>query len=200
MRKMARPRRLGREDIMPMERYAAERRALRRDMIALKRRRRMAVGPDATFHFENHETIRHQVHEMLHVERGGEAQVRDELDAYNPLVPDGRQLVATVMFEIGDPERRARVLAGLGGVENAMSISVGGDRIAGVADDDIDRTTADGKASSVQFVRFSFGDDQIARWRAGADRVVVAVEHEAYAHMAVMPDAVRRALAEDFDA
>jgi hypothetical protein len=186
-------------DIMAMEAYGEVRRERRRAMSALKRDRRVAVGPDATFYFESYDTMWHQVHEMLYIERGGEDQVAGELEAYNPLVPKGRELVATLMIEIDDPDRRARVLAGLGGIEEALFIEVDGARIAGVSEADIDRTTADGKASSVQFIHFPFMDPAIAAFRAPGARVVLGIEHPNYSHMAIVPEAVRAALGGDFD-
>ena len=192
------PREIARADILPMERYGAERKTRRREAMELKRNRRMEVGPYATFYFENYDTMWHQVHEMLYIEKGGESQIGDELAAYNPLIPGGRELVATVMFEIGDAARRARLLAQLGGVEETMSITVDGVRIAGAAE--ADRTNDSGKASSVQFLRFPFADRDVRRLRDGGGEIVVAIDHPNYAHRAVMPDAVRRALTEDFDA
>ena len=192
------PREITRADILPMERYEAERKARRRTAMDLKRNRRMEVGPYATFYFENYDTMLYQVHEMLYIEKGGERQIGDELAAYNPLIPDGRELVATVMFEIGDAARRARLLAQLGGVEEAMSMIVDGVDIAGAAEGD--RTDASGKASSVQFLRFPFADRDVQRLRDGVGEIVVAIDHPNYGHRAVMPDAVRRALAGDFDA
>ena len=189
-------------DIMAPADYAARRRELRAEIGALKRDRRLAVGPDATFYFESYDTMWHQVHEMLHVEKGGAEQVAGELAAYNPLIPKGDELVATVMIEIDDAERRARVLAGLGGFEETLSITVpgaAGAAVAGVAEQDVDRTNAAGKASSVQFVHFRFTPDQIAAFRSGDGDVVVGVGHPNYAHMAVLPKAVRAALARDFD-
>ena len=186
-------------DIMAPEDYAAQRRELRAKISEIKRDRRVAVGPDATFYFESYDTMLHQVHEMLHVEKGGAEQIPDELAAYNPLIPKGRELVATVMFEIGDPARRERVLAGLGGVEETFSVSVAGARVAGIPEQDVDRTNSAGKASSVQFVHFPFTPEQIAAFRAGEAEVIVAVGHASYAHMAIMPDRVRAALARDFD-
>ena len=141
----------------------------------------------------------HQIHEMLHIERGGEAQISDELAAYNPLIPQGRELIATVMFEIGDPIRRANVLGSLGGIEETMFVSVDGKKIAGEAETDVDRSTADGKASSVQFVHFPFTDDQVARFIADEPEVTLGFTHPNYAHVAGMPLNVRKALSEDFD-
>ena len=187
-----------RADILPVAEYEKERAARRRQMTEVKRNRRVAVGPFATFYFENFETMWHQVHEMLFIEKGGEAQIEDELAAYNPLIPKGRELVATVMFEIEDEVRRRQVLAKLGGVEETMSLTVGGQRIVGVPEEDVDRTNAAGKASSVQFVHFPFTAEQAGRFKTAGTRVTVAIEHPEYSHMAVMPEAVRAALAADF--
>jgi hypothetical protein len=187
-----------RADIMPMEEYSRIRRQKAREITEHKRHRRVSVGPHATFYFESYQTMWRQVHEMLFVERGGEEQIEDELSAYNPLIPNGRELVATVMFEIDNPVQRHAVLARLGGVEETFFIRVGGDTIDGVSERDVDRTTADGKASSVQFVHFPFTAEQIRRFRDSDTEVVVGVGHPEYAHMAVIPAATRDALAEDF--
>ncbi len=187
-----------REDVLPMEEYQRVRRAKRREISALKKDRRLEVGPFATFYFENYDTMWFQVHEMLAIERGGEEQIPDELHAYNPLIPKGRELVATVMFEIDDPVRRKAVLSKLGGVEETMFLTVGGEKIRARAEQDVDRTTADGKASSVQFVHFDFTPDQIAAFRRPETQVLVGIEHPGYGHIAVMPDHVRAALARDF--
>tara|TARA_R110002072_G_scaffold98992_4_gene217819 strand:- start:1841 stop:2431 length:591 start_codon:yes stop_codon:yes gene_type:complete len=188
-----------RDDILPFDDYASTRKERKQALMAVKKDRRMEVGPHATFYFENYETMWNQVHEMLYIERGGDEQIPDELAAYNPLIPQGRELIATVMFEIGDPDRRAKVLSTLGGVEETISITVGGDTIMGVAETDVDRTTADGKASSVQFVHFPFTDDQVAAFRVPDAEVTVGFGHESYAHRAGMPASVRAALAQDFD-
>ena len=194
-----RKRELTRTDIMPLGDYTAVRRERRREITELKRRRRLEVGPFATFHFENFQTMWQQVQEMLYVEKGGEAQIADELDAYNPLIPQGNELVATIMFEIDDPLRRVTVLARLGGVENSAFVEIAGDRIRGTADPTRENTSPDGKASSVQFVRFEFTPAQIAQFRAPGARVLVGFDHPNYGHMATMPEPVRAALAEDFD-
>ena len=188
-----------RADILPTERYAAARREHRQRISEVKRNRRVEVGPFCTFYFENFETMWHQVHEMLHIERGGEAQIADELAAYNPLIPKGDELIATVMFEIEDPRHRDRALAKLGGVEDRMFLSIGGERVAGVADPTRENTTPDGKASSVQFLRFPLTPAQKARFRAQATQVLVGIDHPEYGHMAVMPESVRKALAADLD-
>lgn len=186
-------------DIMPMERYARERRDHARRIAEIKRNRRVAVGPDATFYFENYDTMWFQVHEMLHIEKGGAEQIPGELGAYNPLIPKGRELVATFMIEIADPARRARVLGELGGIEDTVTLTVGGEPIAAVAEADLDRTSAAGKASSVQFVHFPFTDAQVAAFRKPGAEVVIGIGHPRYRHMAVIPEEARAALAGDFD-
>ncbi len=184
--------------ILPAAEYVKVRADRRRHITEIKKNRRLEVGPFATFYFESYETMLHQVHEMLFIEKGGPEQIPDELAAYNPLIPQGSELVATVMFEIDDPVRRARVLANLGGVENHAFLRVGGDTIRGVAEEDQDRTREDGKASSVQFIRFPFTAAQVAAFKGGAGDVVVGFDHPNYGHMAVMPAAVRQALSTDF--
>jgi len=163
------------DDIMNLDAYLAIRKEKRREMSAVKRDRRVSVGPVATFYFESYATMWHQVHEMLAIEKGGAAQIPDELEAYNPLIPQGRELVATVMFEIDDPVRRKTVLGGLGGVEERMFLEIDGVRIPGRAEEDVDRTAADGKASSVQFVHFDLTDAQAAAFKAGSARFSVGV-------------------------
>ena len=185
-------------DIMPLDEYAKVRTARRRAVTEMKKDRRLAVGPDATFYFENYDTMWHQIHEMLFIEKGGAEQVADELAAYNPLVPGGSELVATLMFEIDDPLRRAAFLAGLGGVEETVSLSFEGETVAAVPEADVDRTTADGKASSIQFLHFPFTADQIARFRTPGMRAVLAIGHPDYDHMAALPEPTRAALAGDF--
>lgn len=189
---------LTRADIMDMTAYAQERKARRTAITAMKRNRRIALGPDATFYFENYDTMWHQVHEMLYIERGGDEQIADELAAYNPLIPRGRELVATLMFEIDDPARRERFLAGLGGVEETVTLTLGDTVIRAEAETDVDRTTADGKASSVQFLHFPFDDAAVALFRDPSVKAVLAIEHEKYPHMTMLTAANRAALAADF--
>ncbi len=189
---------IAKSDVLSMAEYAKVRKERRSAIVALKKHRRLEVGPFAIFLFESWDTMWLQIHEMLHIEKGGEEQVQGELDAYNPLIPQGNELTATVMFEIDDPLRRARVLGRLGGVEETAFIEVGGERIRGEPEEDQDRTTAEGKASSVQFVRFRFSPAQIARFRTPGAQVIVGFTHPEYGHLAVMPEAVRDALAKDF--
>jgi uncharacterized protein DUF3501 len=189
---------LTRADILPIEQYARERREHRKRVSDMKRNRRVEVGPFCTFYFENADTMWHQIHEMLYIERGGEAQIADELEAYNPLIPQGDELSATVMFEIDDPVQREKALARLGGIEHRMFLTVGGERIMSTADPTRENSTADGKASAVQFLRFPFTPEQKALFTKPGTQVVVGIDHPNYGHMAVMPEAVRAALAEDF--
>jgi hypothetical protein len=183
-------------DIIATAEYAKLRADRRRQIAEVKKNRRLEVGPFATFYFESFDTMLHQVHEMLFIEKGGAEQLPDELAAYNPLIPT--ELVATVMFEIDDPLRRARVLGMLGGVEHKAFIRVGGETIRGVPEDDQERSREDGKASSVQFIRFPFTTPQIEAFRSGAADIVVGFDHANYGHMAVMPPNVRQALSGDF--
>ena len=192
------PRLITRDHILPMERYAEVRDARRRQIAEMKKIRRVHVGPDVTFYFENFDTMLHQVHEMLAVEKGGEAQIEDELRAYNPLVPSGQELVATMMIEIDDPGRRDRMLRRLGGIESTAAFTVAGETITAVPESDVERTTKEGKTSSVHFLRFAFSDSQIAAFRMPGARVVLSISHPNYDHMAALPEPVRAAVAQDF--
>ncbi|HEY6981356.1 DUF3501 family protein [Reyranella sp.] len=185
--------------IVPLAEYGRQRGERRKRIAEIKKDRRLEVGPFAAFYFECYETMLHQVHEMLFIEKGGAQQLPDELAAYNPLIPQGSELVATVMFEIDDPVRRARVLASLGGIEGSAFIRLGGETIRGLAEDDQERSREDGKASSVHFIRFPFTAAQVATFKGGRGDVVVGFDHPNYGHMAVMPASVRKALVADFD-
>ncbi|HLI20890.1 MAG TPA: DUF3501 family protein [Stellaceae bacterium] len=191
-------RQITRADIIDPAAYAKDRREFKKRVTEIKRDRRVEVGPFVTFYFENYETMWHQIHEMLHIEKGGEAQIVDELEAYNPLIPQGSELIATVMIEIEDPLRRVRVLETLGGIEHKMFISVDGERISGIPDPTRENTSPEGKASSVQFMRFPFTAAQVAKFRDTGTQVLVGIDHVNYGHIAVMPDRVRAALAGDF--
>jgi hypothetical protein len=196
---LAMKRQITREDILPMASYEAERRELRRDLVAKKKFRRQDIGPVCTFYFESYDTMWAQVHEMLYIERGGEEQIADELSAYNPLIPQGRELVATVMFEIDDAQRRKTFLSKLGGIEETAFFEIDGERVVGKPEEDVDRTTADGKASSVQFIHFPFSEAQIAKFKTPGTRVILGFSHPEYGHMTILPEEVRAALSKDFD-
>jgi hypothetical protein len=188
-----------RDDVMPLAEYTKVRSQKRKDITARKKNRRVDVGPHVTFYFENFDTMWLQVHEMLYIEKGGEEQIADELAAYNPLIPKGRELVATFMIEIDDPVRRKNVLGRLGGVEETAFIMVNGEKILAQPEEDQDRTTAEGKASSVQFVHFPLTDAQAEAAKKEGAQIIVGLGHENYNHMAVLPEAIRAELASDLD-
>lgn len=179
--------------------YAAERKDRRARISAYKRDRRVEVGPFMCFYFESYETMLHQVHEMLYIERGGDPQMVDELAAYNPLVPKGRELVATMMIEIADPDRRSRELFRLGHVEDAISISIDGEEVKAVLEGDQERTDERGKTSSVHFLHFPFTPAQAEKFKQPGTKAVLNVAHANYAHMAMIPEVTRAALAQDLD-
>jgi len=191
-------RQLTRADILPADDYLAVRDGRRAEIRARKADRRISVGPYATFYFENFETMWLQVQEMLYIEKGGEEQIEEELAAYGPLVPDGHELVATLMFEIDDEALRARELAKLGGVEQTVTLKIGDEIIAASPTDDIERTNASGKTSSVHFLRFGFTPAQITAFGDPETDPLLAIGHAAYPHMTVLSGPVRAALVADF--
>jgi hypothetical protein len=186
------------EDIIPDAEFALQRRERRARLLPLKQLRRIALGPYCTFYFECFDTMLFQIQEMLLIEKGGAAQLPDELAAYNPLIPQGRELVATVMFEVEDPARRARLLAGLGGVEHRFRMTVGSDHIPGTPEGDLERSRDDGKTSSVHFLRFTFADEQIAAFRDPRIPVMIGCDDPRYAHLTTLGEAARAELARDF--
>ncbi|HEU0095610.1 MAG TPA: DUF3501 family protein [Rhizomicrobium sp.] len=185
-------------DLLPLAEYDQQRKALKANLIPMKKLRRIEVGPFATFYFENYATMWLQVQEMLRIEKGGDEQVPGELAAYNPLIPQGDELIATLMLEIEDEKRRNAVLLTLGGIEETVFLEIGGDVVRATPTEYDDRTTADGKTSSVHWLRFKLTPDQIAHFREGTERVVLGVSHASYGHMAVLTDETRAALAKDF--
>jgi hypothetical protein len=185
-------------DILPLAEYERRRKALKAEIIPVKKLRRIEVGPFATFYFENYATMWLQVQEMLRIEKGGDEQVPGELDAYNPLIPQGDELIATLMLEIEDPDRRHAVLLTLGGIEDTVFLEIGGETIHATPTEYEDRTTPDGKTSSVHWVRFTLTPAQIARFRDPATRTVLGISHKNYGHMAVLTAETRAALAKDF--
>jgi hypothetical protein len=180
-----------------MSDYGTIRKEQRRRISEIKKVRRIEVGPYSTFYFENYDTMWHQIHEMLFVEKGGEAQIADELNAYNPLIPQGDELVATVMFEVPDAARRMAVLHMVGGIENHMVLMIGSETIHGEPDADRENTSEHGKASSVQFVRFTLTPAQKAAFRSPATAVMLGFDHPRYGHLAALPTAIREALTQD---
>lgn len=191
-------RRITRDDLVPTPVYARDRKTRRAALLPVKKLRRVDLGPFCTFSFETFETMLFQVQEMLLVEKGGENQIADELDAYNPLIPQGSELVATVMLEIEDPVRRASTLAKLGGIEDRFYIQVGGAKVYGAGEDDIERTRDDGKTSSVHFLHFRFSPEQCAAFADLSQPAMVGCDHALYGHIAVLTDATRAELLKDF--
>ena len=183
-------------DILPAQEYDQQRAALKKNLLPVKKLRRIEVGPFATFYFENYATMWLQVQEMLRIEKGGEEQLAGELQAYNPLIPQGDELIATMMLEIEDGNRRNATLLTLGGIEETIFMEIGADKIAATPTEYDDRTTPDGKTSSVHWLRFKLTPEQITRFKT--ERVVVGVGHKNYGHMAVLGDETRSALAKDF--
>ncbi|HEY5047092.1 MAG TPA: DUF3501 family protein [Rhizomicrobium sp.] len=190
--------RIAASDILSAADYAGRRAELRRTLVQVKKNRRLEVGPFATFHFENYETMWLQVQEMLHIEKGGDAQIAGELETYNPLIPQGRELIATLMLEIEDAVRRETMLKQLGGIEETVSMDVAGSRIAASPTDYEDRTTPDGKTSSVHWVRFVFTLEQVAKFAGGEGRATIEIAHPNYGHMTVIRPETRMELAKDF--
>ena len=184
-------------DIIPASAFGAERKARRAALLPIKRLRRIALGPWCTVYFESFETMLFQIQEMLLIEKGGEAQLADELAAYNPMIPQGDELTCTLMFEIDDPDRRARVLGELGGVEDHFFLEISGARADALQEGDIERTREDGKTSSVHFLHFPLNPAQIAAFKAPATRVLIGCDHPKYAHLAVIADESRAELAKD---
>ncbi|MBI1199718.1 MAG: DUF3501 family protein [Phenylobacterium sp.] len=186
------------DDLIPDAEFARRRKEWRAELLPTKRLRRIALGPVCTFYFESYDTMLFQVQEMLLIEKGGAEQVPDELAAYNPLIPQGSELVATVMFEIDDPVRREALLARLGGVEDCFFLQVGAERVMAVPEGDVERTRDDGKTSSVHFVRFALKPEHIAVFRDPATQIVIGCSHDQYSHMAGLSPATRAELSRDF--
>lgn len=192
-------RRITAADILPPGQFAAERAARRAALLTRKKLRRVEVGPFCTFYFENFETMLFQVLEMLHIEKGGDAQLADELAAYNPLIPQGDELVATIMFEIDEDVRRGRALGRLGGVEDKFFIQIGADKVFGQPENDTERTREDGKASSVHFAHFTVTPSQRLAFAQPNVTVMIGVDHPAYAHLSVISPESRAELSTDFE-
>ena len=186
------------EDIMSLDVYTRQRKELRKNILEFKKDRRVPLGPYAIFYFESYETMLAQVQEMLYIEKGGDQQLKDELSAYNPLVPNGRELKATLMFEIDNPVSRATFLGKVGGIEEKVYMKINGELIKAVPEEDADRTSAEGKASSVQFIHFRFNDEQIKKFKLKAPLIEIGIEHKEYSHSTKLNNATVKSLAADF--
>ena len=186
------------EDIMSLDVYTQQRKELRKKIVEFKKHRRIPVGPYATFYFESFETMLAQVQEMLYIEKGGDEQLKDELTAYNPLVPNGKELTATLMFEIDNPISRAAFLGKVGGIEEKVYLKVDHDLIKAVPEEDVDRTSAEGKASSVQFIHFQLNDEQIKNFKSNNSKVEIGIDHSEYSHSTKLNDVTIKSLSADF--
>ena len=186
------------EDIMPLDVYIKNRKELRKNIVIYKKNRRIALGPYATFYFESFETMLAQVQEMLYIEKGGDEQLKDELAAYNPLIPNGKELTATLMFEIDNPVSRSAFLGKVGGIEDNVFLKINGEEIKAIPENDVDRTSANGKASSVQFIHFEFNDNQIAKFN-NASEIEIGINHKEYSHMTKLSDETIKSLSADFN-
>jgi hypothetical protein len=195
---MTKKTKLEESDIIDTKKYEAIRNNFRKDIVEEKKLRRIAVGPYATFYFESYNTMWYQVQEMLRIEKGGQEQISDELRAYNPLIPNGTELVATLMFEIDNPDIRTAFLSGLGGVEEKITMRLGEKIINAVPEEDVDRTSATGKASSVQFAHFNFSESEIVDFKRNGAQVVLEINHPKYSHSTILQEDSRVTLAKDF--
>jgi uncharacterized protein DUF3501 len=189
--------RIERTSLMTLEAYARERAAFRARVMEHKKRRTVTLGEHLRLIFEDELTIRYQVQEMLRAERAfEESAIQEELDAYNPLVPDGRNLKATMMLEYPDAEERRRELARLKGIEDKVWVEVEGTgRVWAIADEDLERENEE-KTSSVHFLRFDFAEPAAQALKRGA-ALSVGVEHPQYEASLALPREVRDALVED---
>ena len=186
------------EDIMPLDVYTKNRKELRKNIVNFKKDRRIALGPYATFYFESYETMLAQVQEMLYIEKGGDEQLKDELVAYNPLIPNGKELTATLMFEIDNPDSRAAFLSKVGGIEEKVFIKIDGELINAIPEEDVDRTSEEGKASSVQFIHFKLNDEQIKKFKSDSIDVEIGIDHKEYSHTTKLSTANLSSLSADF--
>ena len=186
-------------DLIPADEYAKNRKAYRKEIVSYKKDRRISLGPYANFYFESYETMKAQIQEMLHIEKGGDEQLKDELAAYNPLIPNGKELVATLMFEIDNPLSRAEFLNKVGGIEEKVFLKISDEIINSIPEQDVDRTSAEGKASSVQFIHFKFTEAQVEKFKNFSNEVIIGVDHEMYAHTVKLTESNKKALALDFD-
>ncbi len=175
------------DDILPLDRYELIRNDKKQEALLRKKLTRMGVGPHATALFETWDSMWLQVQEMLRIEKGGDDQLVDELSAYDPMVPKGRELTCTLLFEIEDPVRRDAFLRTIGGVEDHISLQVGGQVIRARPEGDVERTReSDGKASAVHFLHFDFDNAAIAAWKSGEGNAMLVIDHPNYGHAAII--------------
>jgi hypothetical protein len=190
---------LDRQALWSLEDYAEARPAFRAEVMAHKKPRRVAIGPHATLYFEDFLTMKYQVQEMLRAERIFEAAgIEEELDAYNPLIPDGTNLKATFMIEYGDVDERRQALARLSGIEDTVWLQgEGGEKVYAIANEDLDRSTEE-KTSAVHFLRFELGPETIAAFKRGA-AITFGIDHPEMAGTVTLTDEQTASLAADLD-
>mgnify|MGYP001166706329 FL=1 len=186
------------EDVIDIDKYISERSEIKKKISILKKNRRIPVGPHATFYFECYQTMIYQVQEMLYIERGGKEQLYDEIKAYNPLVPKGKELIATLMFEIDNERKRREFLYSVGGIEEQIFIELNKEKIFAKPEDDTERTSFDGKASSVHFLHFNFSKSQIENFIKEDNNVIIGFDHKNYSHFSRFSEASKKELSNDF--
>jgi hypothetical protein len=188
-----------RSDLMSLEQYAEKRGEFRQQVLAHKKHRQIALGPNATLYFEDRLTLLYQIQEMLRIEKVFEADgINEELDAYNPLLPDGRNFKATFMIEYPDPAVRAAQLEKLVGIEDLVWMQIGGhDKIWSIADEDLERST-ESKTSAVHFMRFELSDEIAQDLKDGADWRI-GVQHPVYTYDVAIGGETRESLLNDLD-
>jgi len=187
------------KDLMSFEEYSKNRINFRKKILEIKKNRRVSVGPYATFYFESFETMLAQIQEMLYIEKGGDEQLNDELAAYNPLIPKGKEFVATLMFEIDNPILRADFLGKIGIIEKKIFIQIQNEKINATSEQDVERTSEEGKASSVHFLHFLFSDDQIKKVKNFDNKVELCIDHKFYNHKTIISTETMNVLTKDLD-
>ena len=188
-----------RDDLMSLEQYAEKRGEFRQQVLEHKKHRQIALGPNATLYFEDRLTLLYQIQEMLRIEKVFEADgINEELEAYNPLIPDGRNFKATFMIEYPDPQVRAAQLVKLVGIEDLVWMQVGDhDKVWSIADEDLERSTA-GKTSAVHFLRLEISEQMASELKAGADWRI-GVQHPVYSYEVTVDGETRASLLNDLD-
>lgn len=189
---------LAREDLMSLEDYAQHRDEMRKQVMEVKKARRVLVGPHIMLHFENRLIMHYQIQEMLRAEKIFEADgIQEELDAYNPLIPDGSNWKATMMIEFSDPEIRAVELTKLIGIEERTRVQVDGfEKVYAISNEDLVERSTEEKTSSVHFMRFELTDEMASAAKSGA-AIYVGIDHKNYQHQIELNGASRESLLAD---
>jgi hypothetical protein len=191
-------RQIEKTDLISTDVYEKNRKQIRKKLLEFKKNRRISIGPYATFYFESFETMLAQIQEMLYIEKGGDEQLKDELIAYNPLVPNGKELTATLMFEIDNPVSRVTFLEKIGGIEEKVFFKIDNEIVKATPEEDVNRTSAEGKASSVQFLHFKFSNDQINKFKSKNLSIELEINHKEYSHSTKLNEDNIKCLLADF--